>query len=162
VSARNPEALPGRNALIMMVDISSLRHVWATYSLQHTGYQGMPSRRCSSRTRPDGMQGDKLAQIDSIAWQVQVSPRRRTRSAPSVLSGSGQQCARPRTPSHPPNRNNRTPSTAVQGSGGQRVAAKSLSAVTSQIPAPRRRSRSRFPPALPGLLPNNSGYVARP
>jgi hypothetical protein len=65
-------------------------------------------------------------------------------------------------PSHSSVRRDRTTSTAVQGSGHQRVGTKSMSAATSQTPAGRQGGRSRFPFALQSLLPNDFRYAVRP
>jgi hypothetical protein len=134
VCVHDPKALRRRNAVRIMVGIPRLRHRGDAFISEFPDRQEIPSHQSSSGETAS-MQRSRSVSMDVTA-----------------LKGA---------PSHPSARRNRTASSAVQGSGHQRVAAKSLSAASSQTAAGRQGGRSRFPFALQSLLPNDFRYAVR-
>jgi hypothetical protein len=108
------------------------------FTLQHPDRQEMPSRQCLSGG---------------------TSCMQRTRPVSEHVT------ALLRAPSHLSRRLNRSAFPAIHSSGHQHVDTQPMSnpsSTTSQIPAGRRGSRSRFPSALQSLLPNGFRYADQP
>ena len=137
------------------------------FPLQHPDRKGKRLRKYPSH-RTSRMLPNKFVSTDATALQS-APPHlalRKIWSAPPAINGSGLQRANLSAPSDSSGRRNtRTESMAVRRSGHQRVGTKSISgrsSATTKIPAERRGSQSRFPFALPGLLPRDFRYAARP